>query len=165
MDCFCDRTKKWTVCSIIDNEENKVKIKYSYYFDNNNDTLEAQREEWLDVESHRLSPLHSHTIDYVELADPPITTYAGPKHIIYTDSSTNKEYIVKIVGAAEDDKENHGIWFYETDVNKWFKISSFPDWFQPEMFNHHVQSNSDNLLYIFEDKFQELASYDIKNHE
>eukprot|EP01084_Bolivina_argentea_P274604 468103_1 len=165
MDCQIKDTTKWTVCSIIKKKGNEIKIKYACYIDHDhNETEEVEQQEWLNVESHRLSALHSHTIDYTELADPPISRYAGPKDVVCIDPSTNKEYIVKIVGPAEDNKENNGIWFYETDANKWFKISSFLDIFQPEAFIHHIQPNSDNL-YIFEDRFQEIAIYNTTNHE
>eukprot|EP01084_Bolivina_argentea_P261318 441542_1 len=152
----------WLVSYIDDIKQNEIKMKYSYnmWDTTENENIAITKHEWLSTNDTRLSPLHSHTIEYITLdAKPPALSWSMPIPICY-----NKKQIIITANAAEDEKKDTGLWSYDIDKNTYLKLSDFPDTFKPDHYTHWIQPNTDNL-FIFQNKhFQNFAIYNIKNN-
>ena len=101
----------WIVASIEDVKEEELKIKYSYWTWEDDEWGKIEKEEWINGKNERLSALHSHTIKYVTLAAPPKLAWDIPPPILYTDTETQREFII-ISGNAEEEEEFRGRSWY-----------------------------------------------------
>ena len=157
----------WIVADIQDVKDDQFQIEYSYWKLNNDDDerVFVDEKKWINSKTDILSKLYSHTIEYLTLAQPPNLEWSLPSPILYTETLTEREYIIISGNACQDDLDQDlGIYKYDILNNTFSTITEYPDKFKPNHFIHWIQPNTDNL-FIFENKhFQDIGIYNLKEN-